>query len=108
MVKFTSKWWIVAFTVLHFLLERLLFLFAFAAGMDRFDNGRDLTVTEEALDGLVNVLEFPVTTIISALLPLDSLPGVSGYMIFGLNSLFWGIISWVVLRKSFGTATASG
>lgn len=91
--------WIIVFLVLHFILERVLFLISFSAGMNQFDTGRKSTILENLIDGAIAVLQFPIMTIALVILPTDLLPGISGYVILLLNSVVWGIIFWVGLRK---------
>jgi hypothetical protein len=86
-----KKWEIiVSATVVHLAASLYLFLVSFGIGMHHMDTGVHLRFGEKAVCLLSDILFLPIFV-----LKPHWFPGLWGYIPFILNSLVWGIATWL-------------
>lgn len=94
---------VVAFFVIHFILELSFLLFGFSAGMQNFDNPDNdaLEIKSEIYIWIYTVLSFPLLFVMDRMTFLSSiLPGFLGYIPFILNSALWSLVFYILIRKN--------
>jgi hypothetical protein len=98
-MSFQSKYWILLFASIHFLLHLILFLYSFSGIMRQFDSDEAATLIEEICWITVHILQFPVVTTFQVMWPPGPLPSVLQHVPFILNSGLWGALLWLSLRR---------
>jgi len=87
----------VLFALLHLIVTLGLLVYAFSAGMGRFDNGVPASTMEEVASWIVEVLIQPIGSLWLVLARMG-IPGFLEWPFFLLNSLFWGYGTLFITR----------
>ena len=81
---------VVIASALHFFISIWLSIKSFAHTYSFIDTGRELTILEKINYWVVEILFFPIITIIEKTSYEDT-SAITQYIPFALNSLLWGI-----------------
>ena len=87
-----------ATTAAHVAISLGLLLYTFGTGMARFDQGTSASRAEAAAGILLNLLGFPVLTLLERQ-SLLRFPGLWGYVPFLCNAAIWGLAVVLVVRR---------
>jgi len=82
---------VVIISVLHFFISIWLSIKSFGHAFSFFDTGRELTIIEKINYWAVEILFFPIITIIENT-SYEDMSGLAQYIPFILNSMLWGIL----------------
>lgn len=82
---------VVAIATLHFFVGLWLFAQSFGHVFSAFDTSRELTLIEQINYYLVEILFFPIVTIVETT-KYEGTNIIAQYLPFILNSLLWGIL----------------
>jgi hypothetical protein len=79
----------IVLTISHLLATIILLVYVFGAGMARFDTGAPAYWTERAANVALNVLSFPLVSVLLGEGTARHFTGLSGYLPFAVNSTIW-------------------
>ena len=89
---------VVVIATLHFFVGLWLFAKSFGHIFSVFDTGRELTLIERINYYLVEILFFPIVTIVEAT-NYEGKNVIAQYLPFMLNSVLWGILIFFAWNK---------
>lgn len=95
---------LVAFFILHFVLQFGSLLLAAALGMDGFDNpdNMELVIRSDRYFMVYTVLSFPLLFTVDRIVPVNFfLYGLLWYLLFILNSVLWTFVFYLILKKFY-------
>jgi hypothetical protein len=88
----------VVVTTIQFVATVALLVYAFGAGMARFDSGAPAALIEIIAGWLLAALSFPLLTAVRAL-SIGSIPGLWGYLLFAANAALSGVAVVAARRR---------
>ena len=94
---------IITIAALHLFVGLWLFSMSFGHVFSVFDTGREFTVLEQINYYLVEILFFPIVTIVEAT-NYEGKNAVTQYLPFILNSVLWGILiefAWNRISRAY-------
>ncbi len=94
---------VVAIATLHFFVGLWLFTKSFSHAFSVFDTGRELTLIERINYYLVEILFFPIVSLVEAT-NYEGTNIIAQYLPFILNSVLWGILiafSWNKISRAY-------
>ena len=80
----------------HLVLSLVALFATFGATMSRFDTGDSPSAFETVIEGVADVLHFPLVLLVS-LSPVRFSSAWAEYMPFVLNSLLWGAVIYYLV-----------